>query len=352
MTIDRFPPVDGYQLSLAHQLLLQAVLLKGNTALSAWERWQSSIDIEVLDSDSYLLLPQLYQNLLAHDVEAAQMARLKGIYRRNWYANQLQLKHLKIVLSHLKGIGIEAILLGEAARSPAENYLPLSSFHLLLRADDLESAVQHLTALNWQVSDSRSPTFIQLQDDRQHSLYLQGRLFWAIPQADTDDRVWQYATPGEDELAGWRLSATDLFLTQCAQIFSHGKSPQIGSIAAAMMPISSGKDLDWLRLIAQAQRYQMILPVRNTIVLLERVFQVSPPEWVLPALWQMPISQLEWLNYQVLAGDRQAWRRSKLARVSQRLNHVVAQLRQLRYRPFPGRQLLKNLLKPTTSALE
>jgi Uncharacterised nucleotidyltransferase len=352
MTIDLQHRFNGYQLSPDRQLLLQAALGDGSTALIAWERWQSLVDIEVLDSDSYLLLPQLYQNLLAHGVKHPQMARLKGIYRRNWCANRLQSASLNRLLSDLKGIGIEAIVLGEVARSSVENYRQISSLHLLVRAHDLESAIQHLTALNWHSCDDRSPTAIHLQDDRHHSLYLQGRLFWAIPQAHTDELVWQYATPRARDLMGWQLSATDLLLNLCAQMFFKRANPQLEDLAVAMLLMKPGSDLDWLRLIAQAQRYQLILPVRNTIWLLERVLQISPPEWVLPALWQMPISELEWLNCRVLAGDRQGWRRSQLAFASAGLNQLFAPIRQWRYRPFPGRQILKNLLKPTTSALE
>ncbi|MFM5969685.1 MAG: hypothetical protein ACKO9X_03730 [Dolichospermum sp.] len=75
--------------------------------LTAWQDWRDSVDIETLDASSYSLLPQLYQNLLAHGVDDTEMSRLKGIYRRNWYANQLKLKSLKAILSSLKDIGIE-----------------------------------------------------------------------------------------------------------------------------------------------------------------------------------------------------------------------------------------------------
>jgi Uncharacterised nucleotidyltransferase len=352
MTLDLLSLFDGYQLDRNCQLLLQASLCQGDTALTAWKQWQSSVDIEALDRHAYQLLPQLYQNLLAHGVEDPEMARLKGIYRRNWYADRLQLNRLNSILADLQSIGIEAIVLGDVARSSIGNYGQISSFELLLRAQDLTRAIEHLTALSWHSCNDRSPTAIHLQDDRHQSLYLQGRLFWAIPQAHTDELVWQYATPRAGDLGGWQLSTTDLLLDLCVRMFKKHAEPQLADLAAAMLLMKPGSDLDWLRLISQAQRYQLILPVRNTIGLLQRVFQVSPPEWVLPALWQMPISQLEWLNYRVLAGDRQAWRRSKLASASAGLNQLFAPLRQIRSHPFPGRQILKNLLKPTTSALE
>jgi Uncharacterised nucleotidyltransferase len=349
---DLFPRFGGYRLVSEHELLLQAALLEGKAALTAWDNWQSSVDIEVLDPDSYALLPQLYQNLLAHGVEDPHMARLKGIYRRNWYANQLQLKHLKILLSHLKNVGIEAIVLGDAVLGSCqvENYRPISSFHLLVRADELEDAVQHLTGLNWRISDTPTQLSNHLQDDRQESLYIYGHLFWASPQDYTDEQVWHYAKPSGDDLAGWRLSTTDQFLDGCVRTFFKSKSLQISGIADALMLIrESGSDLDWTRLIAQAQQYQMIMPLRNMLTLLQQVFQLSLPSWVLPTLCKMPIDRSEWLKYQVLIGDRRSSIRSILARS---VSHLENKWLKLRYKPFPGRGALKSLLKPTKSVLK
>jgi Uncharacterised nucleotidyltransferase len=347
---DRFSSLGGYRLAPDQELLLQATLLEGSGVQRAWDQWRSLIDIEVVESSSHALLPQLYQNLLTHGVEDPHMARLKGIYRRNWYADRLQLDCLKILLSQLKSAGIEAIVLGEAARYHPKNCRPISSLQLLVRAEELEGAAAKLTGLNWRVSNSVSQIFIQLKDDRDRSLHLQGHLFWAIPQADTDQLVWQYATPIDDELAGWRLSPADQLLDLCSRTFYQSKSPQIAGIADALRLIQhSGDDLDWMRLIDQAQRYQMILPVRNMLTLLDRVLHLSAPSWVLPALSQMPIHRSEWLKYQVLSGDRQSSIRSIVARSS---SHLETKWIALRYKPFPGRGVLKSLLKPTRSVLK
>ncbi len=348
----RILPFGVYRLSHLQKLMLQATLLKGEFAMQAWDHWQSSVDIEDLDASSNVLLPQLYQNLLIHDIQHPYIARLKGIYRRNWYANQLHLKYLKTLLSHLKDRGLEVIVLGKASFCfQVENYRSIDSFHLLVRSRELESAVQQLRGLNWQTTKPITKPFIHMQDNRQYSLYLQGHLFWAIPQDDTDDRVWQYATPDWGDRAGWQLSVTDQFLDGCARTFFKNRSHQIYGIADAMTLIQkSSNDLDWMRLITQAQRYQMILPVRNMLILLQEVLQFSAPSWVLPALSQMPIAQTEWLNYQVLAGDKRSLLRSTVAQSIRPLNYLQTQLLQLRHRPFPGRQVLKSLLTSTKSA--
>jgi hypothetical protein len=353
---DRIPLVSSYKLTQRQKLLLQAALLQGQAALTAWEQWQSSVDIEVLDPESYVLLPQLYQNLLAHGVEDPHMARLKGIYRRAWYANQLRIKQLKTLLSHLKNAGIETVVLGDAALfcCQDETYRPISNFHLLVRSAELEGAIQELTCLNWQLSSSDlTHQFIHLQDNRENSLYLQGHLFWAIPQDYIDEQVWQYAIPSCNNQPGWMLNPTDRLLDGCARTFFKSPSRQIYGIADALMLIQkSGNDLDWMRLITQAQRYQMILPVRNMLILLHQVFQLSVPSWVLPALYQMPIAQTEWLNYQVLAGDKRSLVRAILTSSIRPLNHLETKLFWLKHRFFPGKRTLKHLLIPKKSALE
>ena len=41
------------------ELLLQAALLQGKNALSAWEKWKASTDVELSDPGSHNLLPLL-----------------------------------------------------------------------------------------------------------------------------------------------------------------------------------------------------------------------------------------------------------------------------------------------------
>jgi hypothetical protein len=347
MIRDRLLPLGIYRLSYPQKLMLQATLGLGDSAIGAWECWQSLVDIENLDANSNVLLPQLYQNLLAHGIQHPHIARLKGIYRRNWYANKLRLNHLKAILSHLKSGEIEAIVLGKASFCPyqVENYRSVDSFHLLVRSHELEGAVRKLVEIDWQITNSSSKTFIHLQDSQQYSLYIQGHLFWAIPQDYTDAQIWQYAIPDWCDLAGWRLSATDQFLDSCARNFYKGRSPQIDGIADALM-LMQKSDLDWIRLITKAQSYQMILPLRNMLTVLQQLLgEIQAPSWVLPALWQMPIASSEWSKYQVLAEDR---RSVFISRSKSTLRYLETKLRQIRQLRFPGRQSLKKFLKPIT----
>lgn len=341
-----------YCLSHGQKLILQATLLKEESALQAWDRWQSAVDIETLDSSSSALLPQLYQNLLALGVQHQHMARLKGIYRRNWYANQLQLNYLSSLLAKLKDHKIETIVLGQASfcSGSVENYRSINSLHLLVQQNELERAVQHLVELDWRLVSPITKPWIHLQDQRQFPLYLQGHLFWCEPQDYTDAQIWHYSTPYGCDPTGWQLSVTDQFLDRCARTFFKGSSNQIEGIADAMLLIqNSSQDLDWRRLIAQSQRYKMVLPVRNMLILLQEVLQCPLPNWLLPELRLMPITQQEWLNYKVLAGDKDAFWRAKLVQSVSSINHLKTPLRSFFRFAFPGKQALKSFLRPVRS---
>ncbi|MBD1859242.1 MULTISPECIES: nucleotidyltransferase family protein [Leptolyngbya] len=331
-----------YRLTFTQELLLKAALLKGQSALTAWEQWKARVDIETLDSTSFTLLPQLYQTLLAHGVEDPHMARLKGIYRRTWYANQLQIRSLHTILAALAEAGIDAIVLGDAALNFHASNLPVSSFHLLLRQDQLDPTFKTLTALDWE-APAPTPGQVSIQfKAQQQSLYIQTRLFWAFPQDETDEQVWRRAISLPN--AGFLLDPTDQLLEICARTFLKARGQTIQGLADAFLLIQRfGDDLDWQRLITQAQRYRMILPLRNTLTLLHQILELDVPNWVLPTLVQMPLLSEELSTYQVLAGEWQPWLRAQSLPVMRPLEQYLFQLR---HRPFPGRQILKTLLVP------
>src|SRR5574341_997684 len=76
------------------RLLLRAALLADGDALDAWQAWKSEADFDQLDYGTARILPLLYRNLTFLQIHDPFLRRLKGIYRRTWYANQLTLRDL------------------------------------------------------------------------------------------------------------------------------------------------------------------------------------------------------------------------------------------------------------------
>jgi hypothetical protein len=327
-----------WELSQEHELLLKAACLQGEAAMAAWQQWKSDIDIENLAPAAYGLLPQLYQNLLSHDLEDTHMARLKGIYRRTWYSNQLQIKQLELMLKALNEMGIEVIILGDAALSAYyrnRGVRQISGFNLLVALQNLEQAISVLESLGWSSIpgfSSQPKLSTHLQNQQQQNLWVQVHLFWAIPQDKTDTRIWAQASVGR----GWgnigqTLSPVDQFLDICQRAFIWGQTDQIQGIADALMVLRASHSFDWQSLLEQAQSYQLIVPTSNMLMLLVNLFQVALPSWIMPTCQDMSITAEEWFKYQIWVGNQPCLSKSKffyLTRPLRRLKSVGARLKQ------------------------
>ena len=94
------------------ELLLQAALLEGEDAISAWQQWRNMVDLEGHpDYWAYRLLPLLYKNLQRYGVKDPFMKRLKGIYRLAWYKNQRFFYDMSRVLKYLHEMDLLVIIL-------------------------------------------------------------------------------------------------------------------------------------------------------------------------------------------------------------------------------------------------
>jgi len=144
-------------------------------------------------------------------------------------------------------------------------------------------------------------------------------------------------------------SPTDQLLDICVRTFLINSTLSIHGLADAYLLIQTlGNAIDWRRLVAQAQRYRLILPLRNLLVALQQVLQPTIPDWVLLVLRGLPITPQELLTYQVLAEDWPLWVRSQLLLKQQSLER---QWLRLRYASFPGRGILKSLLVSSKSII-
>ncbi len=348
--------ISRYRLTLEQTLLLKATLLDGRAALTAWEEWRSRVDIEILDAASYALLPQLYQNLLTHQVKDPHMGRLKGVYRRSWYATRLQLNSTQAALTALSKAGIEAIVLGDAALHYYDCNRPIVSSYLLVGQDQLGLTFETLTCNGWVAPVPAPEAFsLQLQDQQQNKLYVQTHLFWGTSQEEIDQAVWHHAIvpPSRQEdfrLPGFLPNPTDQLLDICIRTFFKTSILSIQGIADAYLLIQiAGDEIEWHCLVTQAQQYGLILPLRNLLIVLQRLLQPPVPAWVVPALKRLPTTSQELLTYQLLAED---W--LLRVRLTLLLNRqpIERQWLRLRYAPFPGRSTLKRLLVSRKSIIQ
>ena len=100
-------------------LLIRAALLKGNKGRAAWDQWQSTHDLDLVDTESYSLLSQVYKNLQAQGVEDSLFKKLKGIYRHTWCKNRLLAEEMVPFLRSLEEAGVPTLTLNGTMLSAA-----------------------------------------------------------------------------------------------------------------------------------------------------------------------------------------------------------------------------------------
>ncbi|MTJ50063.1 nucleotidyltransferase family protein [Dolichospermum sp. UHCC 0259] len=333
--------------SKMHKSLLQAAILPEQTALNAWRKWRDSVDIETLDPQSHHLLSTLYPNLLRHGVEDAQMSRLKGVYRRTWYVNQLLARSFVQVLHRLQEEEISPLVIGEmglvSTIYPDYGYRPLYRLDLLVPYSQTLAAINTLEELGWTNSYRPQPgdrfgknplplwRVTSPNDPLCVPIYLHNHLFSAKPQSYTDEKLWTDAISTEiGNFPAIVLSPIDQLLHLSLQNNREGKQRPIYWLADASLLVQAlSEESDWVKLVTQAQRYEIVLPLRYLLKELGEVLNLSFPDWVLPSLNQMAIAYSELLEYN-LAGDR------KLLLLKAQLLRLRQGLKRLFVGDFPG----------------
>ncbi|MGC1307363.1 MAG: nucleotidyltransferase family protein [Phormidesmis sp.] len=346
-------PAPYYPLTQTQKWLLQAALMEQDGSTKAWQQWRDRVDIETLDSDSHHVLSALYPALSKHRVDDPHIARLKGIYRRTWYGNQLLIKQLTMVLQALEAVQVEVLVIGEMALL-ATCYADygarsLAHFDLLLSPLAVPTALKVLQQQGWHNldfnPDARSQAQqsvsapLRFQNADAFSLCLHNHVFWAKPQAYTDKQLWQTAIATSiNGVAARVLSPVDQLLFLCLAINQQSGSEAIGRkqkqpfyclADATQMIRAIGSEAEWVRLLTQAQRYEAILPLRYLLLELQQLFNIALPEWVMPNLQKMAISYHELLSYRLCPNDkllrlkaqmvkfRQRWRKSTRSATAQ-----------------------------------
>ena len=129
----------------SQEVLLRAALRPGVEAVDAWWQWCATSDLDRLDHFSTQLLPQVYRNLQDAQAHAVpEIGRLRGIYRRSWYRNQLVLHAAAGVREQLAAAGIPTMLVAGAAvalrHDPSLAARPIDDAGALVAASDMRRA--------------------------------------------------------------------------------------------------------------------------------------------------------------------------------------------------------------------
>lgn len=296
------------------ELLLRAALLQGSTAITAWHEWESRVDIDRLDQGSQRLLPLLYHNLHGHHVETPLMGRLKGFYRVTWYRNQIAFHDVAALLTAFHNSGIQTLILKGAAlvslHYKDHGLRPMSDVDILVRSEKASAAINLLVKLGW--GPKQKP--LKVFDDSYFSFRhghgfedgngLQLDLHWhALLECcykGADDDFWDSAVLTElHGVSTYALNPTDQLLHVCVHGAELNSVPSFRWVADAMMIINTAhSEIDWERLITQAQKRRLILQLSGALSYLRDRLDAPIPSAVLQGLQKTPVSIIEAVEYQ------------------------------------------------------
>lgn len=283
-------------------LVLHAALDGREEALTAWQRWRHEVDFDAVDHGSARLLPLVYRNLGPDAFEAEVAGRLKGLYRRSWSRNQLLFKRAAEAIGVLETAGVETLVTKGASLALLSyrdvGARPMNDVDVLVPIERTSEAISALTAAGWSADKDDPVGWTQVH----HSLGFAGPsdgevdLHWfSLWQPASDRPLWADAVPMVITGALTRApNPADQLLLACIHGAPWSPLSPFRWIADAITVIRSGAEqLDWDRLLAEAERRQLTIASAAALAYLREEFGAAIPDAVLARLRAAPASRHE-----------------------------------------------------------
>ncbi|MCC7271082.1 MAG: nucleotidyltransferase family protein [Alphaproteobacteria bacterium] len=285
--------------SPAQDGLLRVLYSPDDEVLAEFRRWEAGVALDDLDSGCYRLYPALYHRLRTLAPDHPFLGRMKGLFRRALYRNQLLFRWAREVLGRLRAARIDCIVLKGAAlvRSIgfSAGFRPMADVDLLVRPRDARRAMEVADVRFRTVLDDVAATEAHLHlrhglsvmDEREFEIDLHWRLAgaWAAGE-DPDAPFWETAEAidlqGEPALT---LGPTELLYHVLVHGLAWNAVPVVRWVSDALGILEAeGGRVDWGRLVRLAARYRQRPAVRVALSHLVHRFGAPVPPAVLAAL--------------------------------------------------------------------
>jgi Uncharacterised nucleotidyltransferase len=290
--------------SATQERILQTIFLPPERAEAAWNEVRPRLDLGVMEDGSYFLMPLLYRRLTELGVDDVDLPRLKGIYRRTWYRNQLLTESVQGPLGELHRQRISAMLLGacSTSRHYAERGLRwLEYFETVVSAAEVPRVGAVLQESGFTAAfEPRANALRPLPflDDTGNifvvcaapplDLLPPGRLGEGI--ARIQQRASRAEFGGEAVLA---LDPTDELLLICLTGTRPSARPVWVTDAMSLLLGTSGALVDWRRLCDQAESCRVGLRLEAALRYLRDVVAAPVPELAFILLAEQPVTRRE-----------------------------------------------------------
>ena len=287
------------------KLLLRAALVDD---ARAWERVRGQLDADDPDRVDYPLLALLYRRLEKVGADDPSVAKLRGIYRRTWYVNQLRRDGAKDVVDATRPLealvfdGWELVLRYYGDLGLRD----VAALHLLVRPRHVEPAARTLAELGWRpLLEARGRWPASFENGRGDICFVHSRPFgeFAAPARGIEaDDVWERAIAFDFAgVPAQTLGEADELLQVCLNGARVNERPSVIWIADAIAVLRRGS-VDWDRVVLQARRLRATLRAGDALAFVREELDAPVPEGVVEALRLTPARSREMLAHRAAAG--------------------------------------------------
>jgi hypothetical protein len=246
-----------------------------------------------MEEGSYFLLPSLYRRLSELGIDDAELARLKGVYKRTWYRNQLLLDELQRPLAELRERGVPLLAFGPLALATGWygelgiRWIPYAE--VMTQKDQVGSVEAALTRMGFRRAGASRRHALEptpYANDGGQVLVVAGAppLDLLVPGEleRAEAELWQRAVDGSvgEESLG-RLDPTDEFLLAClAGAKPSGRATPVWVVdALTLLP-----HVDWPQLLRHAEESRTTLLLKDAVFYLADTFAAPVPAATVAAL--------------------------------------------------------------------
>lgn len=291
-------------------LLLRACLWEQDAALAAWREWRRAVpDLTSLDRGSHRLLPLAYRNLGASLTGDPDAQALRDAYRNSWAANQLVLRGAREAIDALRAAELEVLALKGAALIESAygdaGARPMADVDLAVRPERAEEAARVLAVAGFLPAVPAAERQLRVRHSiafvgpREVEVDLHRGMLWL---AGLEGEMWQGSIEGEVGGAPVRvLTPADQLLQVCVHGAAWNPVHPVRWAADAFKLLERADELDWTRLVAQAARGRLVLPLRQTLSYLTEELAAPVLAEALEELAAIPVSRSERLAHGAIA---------------------------------------------------
>ncbi len=305
---------ENWRPSYYQELLLKSALLKGDQALNSWREWKANVDIDNVDRYSHRLLSLVYKNLKEIGFEDSLTDRLKGVYKKTWYKNQMFFYHLSHLLPKFHDQGIETLLLKGTALSllyyEDNGVRAMEDIDMLVPYDKVKAAITLLEELNFNI-EIKHPIddfFLRLV----HGTSLRNNegiiidLHWSHLKRtiikNDDKSGWMNAVPVQlNNINSLALNPEEMLLHICEHALSWRRAVNIRWVADAMTILNkSDAEINWNRFVALVHQHRLKPFIREMLIYLKQAFDAPLPDDLINKLDRYDLSPNEARYYKCL----------------------------------------------------